>query len=103
MRHGLPARSLDKLLGTIIREQKVEGIVLYGSRAKDSFRDGSDIDLCLDAPELDFSGLMYLENEVDDLLLPWKVDLAIRQRIDNPDLLSHIERVGTTLFRRETQ
>ncbi len=103
MRHGLPERSLDKLLRTIIREPKVEGIVLYGSRAKDSFRDGSDIDLCLDAPELDFSGLMHLENEVDDLLLPWKVDLAIRQRIDNPDLLSHIERVGTTLFRRETQ
>ena len=103
MRHGLPERSLDKLLRTIIREPKVEGIVLYGSRAKDSFRDGSDINLCLDAPELDFSGLMHLENEVDDLLLPWKVDLAIRQRIDNPDLLSLIERVGTTLFRRETQ
>ena len=100
MRLGLPARSLDKLLGTIIREQKVEGIVLYGSRAEGNFRDGSDIDLCLDAPELDFRALMHLENELDDLLLPWKVDISIKQRIANDDLISHIERVGTTLFRR---
>jgi hypothetical protein len=43
---------------------------------------------------------MRIENELDDLLLPWKIDLAIRQRIDNAELLSHIERVGKTLYRR---
>jgi predicted nucleotidyltransferase len=100
MKFGIPDESLDKLLGTISRETRVEGIVLYGSRAKGTFRSGSDIDLCLDASELDYSTLMRIENELDDLLLPWKIDLAIRQRIDNAELLSHIERVGKTLFRR---
>ena len=46
--------------------------------------------------------LMRLEGEIDDLLLPWKIDLAVRQRIDNPQLISHIERVGKTLFKRGT-
>jgi predicted nucleotidyltransferase len=85
----------------MIREQKVEGIVLYGTRAPGSFRDGSDIDLYVDEPELDHAAQMRLENELGDLQLPWKADLAIRQRIDNPELLSHIERVGKTLFERE--
>ena len=100
--YGIPEDRLAKLLGVISRESGVEAIVLYGSRAKGKFRDGSDIDLCLDAPELDYSALMRLEGEIDDLLLPWKIDLAVRQRIDNPQLISHIERVGKTLFKRGT-
>jgi predicted nucleotidyltransferase len=101
-KYGIPEDSLEKLLGVISREPRVEGIVLYGSRAKGTFRSGSDIDLCLDAPDLDYPSLMRMENELDDLLLPWKIDLAVRQRIDNLDLVSHIERVGKPLFKRET-
>ena len=100
MKFGIPDESLDNLLKAISRETRVKGIVLYGSRAKGTFRNGSDIDLCLDASELDYPTLMRIENELDDLLLPWKIDLAIRQRIDNAELLSHIERVGKALYRR---
>lgn len=25
---------------------------------------------------------------------PWKVDLTVRQRVDNPALIEHIDRVG---------
>ena len=100
MKFGIPDESLDNLLRTISRETRVKGIVLYGSRATGTFCNGSDIDLCLDASELDYPTLLRIENELDDLLLPWKIDLAIRQRIDNAELLSHIERVGKTLFRR---
>jgi len=41
------------------------------------------------------------ENELADLLLPWKIDIAVRHRIDDPDLLEHIARIGKTLYRRE--
>jgi uncharacterized protein len=100
MIYGLPDEVVGRIILTITSERRVEGVVLYGSRAKGTYRDGSDIDLCLDAPELDYSSLMRLENTLDDLLLPWKIDLAIRDRIDNPDLLDHIGRVGKLLFSR---
>ncbi|MGA2977773.1 MAG: nucleotidyltransferase domain-containing protein [Spirochaetia bacterium] len=89
-------------MGTISRESRVQGIVFDGSRAKKTFRLGSDIDLCLEAPGLDSPALLRIENELDELLLPWKIDIAIRDRIDDPDLLEHIARVGKTLYRRET-
>ena len=101
MKYGIPENKLVKVVGTISRESRVEGIVLYGSRAKETFRLGSDIDLCLEAPGLDSPALLRIENELDDLLLPWKIDIAIRDRIRDPDLLEHIARVGKTLYLRK--
>lgn len=73
-------------------------ITLFGSRAKGNSRDDSDIDLCLDGETLSQKDLAELDASIDDLLLPWKVDIAVRQQIDNPELIAHIERVGVTLF-----
>lgn len=42
------------------------------------------------------SELLTIENRFDDLLLPWKVDLSLRHKIDNPELVAHIDRVGLT-------
>jgi hypothetical protein len=34
---------------------------------------------------------------IDDLLLPWKVDLVLRQELP-PELLAHLERVGRCIW-----
>jgi hypothetical protein len=38
--------------------------------------------------------LLELCGQIDDLLLPWKVDLALKHTIENADLVAHIERAG---------
>lgn len=98
MRFGLPDGVLPKILDVLIGNDKVDRVILYGSRAKGNHRTGSDIDLCLDAKELTLQDLIKLETQIDDLLLPWKVDITIWQQIDNPALLEHIERVGAHLY-----
>ena len=35
-----------------------------------------------------------IDMELDDLLLPYKIDLSLFRQIDNPNLIDHIERVG---------
>lgn len=70
---------------------------ISGSRAKGTYKKSSDIDLVLDAPEFSLSDLLALENELDDLLLPWEIDLALLHHIENPQLLDHIRRVGISL------
>ncbi len=72
-------------------------VILYGSRAKGNFKPGSDIDLTLVAPQMNLSELLKIENELDDLLLPYKIDLSLIHHIDNQDLLDHISRVGIPL------
>jgi len=37
---------------------------------------------------------------LDDLLLPWPIDLQLRHLIQHQPLLDHIDRVGLTLWHR---
>jgi predicted nucleotidyltransferase len=98
---GIAQKRVSEILATISGDRRVMQVIIFGSRAKGTFRPGSDIDLCLEAPELDWAGLRKLENELDDLMLPWKVDLLLLHRIDNPELVEHVERVGQSLYRRD--
>jgi predicted nucleotidyltransferase len=75
--------------------------ILYGSRAKGNYRNGSDIDLTLIGADIDLSTLMKIENELDDLLLPHKIDLSILHKIENPDLKDHINRVGEVFYEKK--
>lgn len=78
----------------------VDIAVLYGSRAKGDYRTGSDIDLTLKGDDLNLSTLLRIENELDDLLLPYKIDLSIFHKIENPDLVEHINRVGIVFYKK---
>ena len=73
-------------------------VVLYGSRAKGTHRPGSDIDLALKGAGVSTGWLMELAAKIDDLLLPYKVDISILEHIDNQDLMDHINRIGKVVF-----
>jgi uncharacterized protein len=94
---GLSQRTLGLLRSVLDKHAGIERTIVYGSRAKGNFRPGSDIDLALDAPSLMFSELLQINGELDDLMLPYTIDLSLLKQIDNPSLLSHIERVGKPL------
>jgi len=87
----------------IQRNPAVERILLYGSRAMGRHRSGSDIDLCLEAPTMDLGELLILAAELDDLLLPWRIDLQLRHLIDHEGLQAHISRVGRVVLDRSKE
>ena len=95
---GLPAADSAAVLTLLKQQQGVEQVLLYGSRAMGRNHRGSDVDLCLVAPSLNLEDLLLLGARLDDLLLPWRFDLQLQHRIDHPNLLAHIERVGVALF-----
>lgn len=49
---------------------------------------------------LDYRELGDIADEIDELLLPYMVDLSVFDQIDNPALREHIERVGRVLYAR---
>ena len=89
----------QRLLDVLIQQADVDAIWLFGSRAMGRERPGSDIDLCVDAARLTHRDRLRLMADIDELLLPWTVDLALRHELP-PDLLSHVQRVGRCLWTR---
>ena len=102
MRYGLPEATIQRICSTLMRYPQVEQAILYGSRAKGNYKTGSDIDLTLrGSPGLTLHLLYKVLDDLDDLLLPYTIDLSIYDQIDDPDLIEHIQRVGVTLYEKE--
>ncbi len=97
---GLLPSAVEKIRGVMASHPEVERAVLYGSRAKGTYKTGSDIDLTMYGDDLDLPILLKILDELDDLLLPWMIDLSIFRQIDNESLKEHIERVGVVLYLR---
>ena len=97
---GLKAATLDKIMSIFARHIEVESAILYGSRAKGNYREGSDIDLTLTGEQLTYRTLLRIEDEIDDLLLPYLFDISIFSHIDDPDVIDHIRRVGVPFYER---
>lgn len=95
---GLPPATLDKLRSVFARHPAVESVVLYGSRAKGNYRPGSDIDLAIRGQQIPFAEFLKIEDEIDDLLLPYTVDLSLYGELTNADLIAHIDRVGVEVY-----
>lgn len=99
---GLPGDALAAIVGVLSMYPEVERVQLFGSRAKGNHRPGSDIDLFIEAPTLNPGRRLGLETRLDDLLLPWKIDVVMAHEVDNPELLAHVARVGITLLAKKT-
>lgn len=103
MKYGLPDTTIEKIHGVLARFPAVEKALLYGSRAKGNYRNGSDIDLTLYGDGLTYNTLLAILGDLDDLLLPYMIDLSIFAMLDHADLREHIERVGVVFYERATR
>ena len=101
--HGLPLQTVEQIRSTLGRFPEVEQATLYGSRALGRHRPGSDIDLSLSGSALSGTILARIDTALDELLLPWRFDLLIREQLESPDLIDHIERVGVPFYQRRSE
>jgi len=101
--HELPKGVLDAIVEVLARNPNVQRACLFGSRARGTAREGSDIDLCVMGRALDLDQLLELEQQLDALDLPWKVDLLAWHLIDDPQLRERIAQEGVTLLDRQAR
>ncbi len=104
MKYGVKEEIIQKISAVFARYPQVERAVLYGSRAKDNFKNGSDIDLTLHGDEdLTLQVLYQIMDELDNLLLPYTIDLSIFRDISDLDLVERIQRVGVVFYEKEKE
>lgn len=102
MKYGLSDRTIQQIHQVFEQFPEVEKVVLYGSRAKGNYQTGSDIDLTLYGENLSNRLCSSISDALDDLLLPYSIDLSVFGLLTHAELKDHIERVGLLFYERKS-
>lgn len=94
---GLNIELIAQLKAIFSMFPSIQQVKLYGSRAKGTYRTGSDIDLVL-IGDLSHQDLMKIGELIDDLYTPYTYDLALWSEIKNVSLIDHINRIGLVIY-----
>lgn len=100
-RFGLNETQQQVIKNILARYPEVEQAIIYGSRAKGSFREGSDIDLTLKGEFITQTILGNIWNDLEDSYSPYLFDLSIYQHLTNQQLIESIDRTGEIFYQRE--
>lgn len=98
---GLINSEVASIQAVFSKYPQIHEVVLYGSRAMGNYKPASDIDLTLKGKDIDLSLQTKIEFDLDDLMLPYKFDLSIYDKITNPEFTDHIDRVGKEIYNRK--
>ncbi|MEB2784425.1 nucleotidyltransferase domain-containing protein [Algoriphagus persicinus] len=98
---GISESILSEMKTVFSNFPEVEKAVLFGSRAKGNFYEGSDIDIAVFGGKLNFEQTLDLSIELDTIGLLQAIDLVHFEKIKEPELKKHIERVGVRIYDRE--
>lgn len=95
---GLPAHAITSIRKVLATCPAIERAVVYGSRARGTAHAGSDIDIALTGNTLTWEHQATLLDALDNLLLPWKIDLCRINAVDDDKLLASIQHDGVLLY-----
>ena len=102
MRFGLSDNLIANLHQIFQKYDAIEQVLIYGSRAKGNYKEGSDIDLAFKGERFTLQILSSISEEIDLLNSPYLFDLSIYHLIDNEEFISHIDRVGQEFYTKKS-
>jgi len=73
--------------------------LIFGSRAKGNFKNGSDVDIALKGNDLTFKLILKISTELnEETLMPYHFDVLNYHTIQNEELIHHIDRIGVPFY-----
>lgn len=97
---GLTSEDLQVIVHAIKSYPQIEEAVIFGSRALNTHKKGSDVDIVLKGKNLDTIATELGGRLNEESPLPYFFDVLDYNLIDNPDLKDHINRVGVAIYHR---
>ena len=99
---GLSDSDVGSICTILSQYQDVEEARIFGSRAKGSYKQGSDIDISLNGKNLSLRIAAAIQEKLnEETILPYRFDVLWYESIESEDLREHIDRVGKVLYKKE--
>lgn len=90
---GISEKAFVQIVDTLKSFDFISKAVIFGSRAKGTYRRYSDVDICIFG-ELDIFDSEKVKGALDDLNAIYEFDVVSWDAITTPSLREHINRVG---------
>ena len=86
---------LDEIVRICVKDGNINKVILYGSRAKGTNMERSDIDIALKGSDLNIE---LINDEIDEIETLLKIDLVDIENCNNELLKKEVEDYGVTLY-----
>ena len=96
---GLYPNSYKQILSIFQKHENIEKVIIYGSRAKGNYKEGSDIDFTLFG-NLNYDDILKLKHEFEESTIPYLIDISIFNDLESESLIDHINRVGKIFYEK---
>ncbi len=93
---GLPQRTIDELLNYFKQKSEIEKVVIYGSRAKGTYHNGSDIDFAIWTNK--HESITNILSELDDLPTPYMFDVTDYRTLNHEGMKNSIDKDGKLFY-----
>lgn len=97
---GLTPEDIQTIIDILKLYPEIEEAIVFGSRALNRHKRGSDIDIALKGKNVEMLTAEVAGLLNDEAPLPYFFDILDYHTIDNPDLKDHIDRVGQIIYRK---
>jgi len=97
--YGLPDKTINLINGVFKKYSGIDKVIIYGSRARGDYRNGSDIDLTI-LGDVSYKDKICIAGQIYDLPIPYSCDLSVLKNIKNENLVERIERVGKLFYEK---
>lgn len=95
---GLPQRTIDELTDYFSSKPKIDKVLIFGSRAKGTFHNGSDIDFAVWTDE--HKMFFLIAAELDELDTPYKFDVIDYKMLSHEDMKKNIDKDGILFYEK---
>ena len=100
MKFGLNDTIIERIQKVFESNSKIDEVIIFGSRAKGNYREGSDIDLAVKGRHIEFKDILHVSGQLDEQNLPYTIDLLDYATIKDKDVLEHIDRIGIVFYEK---
>jgi len=101
MKYGFSNKQLKEIVSFFREYSEVEEAVLFGSRAIDTYKEASDVDIALKGNNVTASLSAKMKfNIEEDTYLPFFFDFIAYSTITSEELKQHIRNKGVVIYRR---
>lgn len=99
---GLRENDISIICNILSQYPQVLQALIFGSRAKGNYRQGSDVDIAIKGKDITskiVNQISFILNE--ETTMPYHFDILHYENIKEPELLQHIDRVGKIFYEKD--